>query len=90
VLIQEYDGNLPIYHFDAYRLHGEAEFAELGAQEYFEGAGVCLVEWADRVQECLPRELLQVTLAVTGPTSRRMKMVGVGKRYCEVVRALGG
>src|SRR5271165_5127652 len=45
VLIQEYDGTLPIYHFDAYRLRGDAEFAELGAHEYFESGGVCLIEW---------------------------------------------
>src|SRR6266478_4915648 len=47
VLIQEYDARLPIYHFDAYRLRSAAEFAELGVNEYFEGDGVCLVEWAD-------------------------------------------
>src|SRR5689334_18812820 len=49
VLIQEYDARLPIYHFDAYRLDGEAAFDDLGAHEYFQGRGVCLVEWADRV-----------------------------------------
>src|SRR5688572_7220392 len=54
VLIQEYEARLPIYHFDAYRLASEAEFADLGVQEYFEGCGVCLVEWADRVKGCLP------------------------------------
>src|SRR5947208_10713503 len=52
VLIQEYDARLPIYHFDAYRLRGAAEFFDLGAHEYFEGKGVCLVEWADRVEPC--------------------------------------
>src|ERR1700750_2210609 len=49
VLIQEYDARLPVYHFDAYRLRGEADFLDLGAHEYFEGRGVCLIEWADRV-----------------------------------------
>src|SRR5947209_16943385 len=49
VLIQEYQARLPVYHFDAYRLPSSAEFAELGVNEYFEGDGVCLVEWADRV-----------------------------------------
>ncbi len=49
VLIQEYAGRLPVYHFDAYRLRGENDFSDLGAHEYFEGEGVCLVEWADRV-----------------------------------------
>src|SRR6266702_3317368 len=44
VLIQEYRARLPIYHFDAYRLHGESDFFDLGAHEYLEGDGVCLVE----------------------------------------------
>src|SRR5436305_731164 len=43
VLIQEYDARLPIYHFDAYRLGSEEEFADLGVHEYFQGGGVCLV-----------------------------------------------
>src|SRR5439155_2968906 len=50
VLIQEYPARLPIYHFDAYRLGGPREFAELGADEYFCGDGGCLVEWADQVE----------------------------------------
>src|SRR5438874_8509467 len=54
VLIQEYEARLPVYHFDAYRLRGAAEFFDLGAHEYFEGKGVCLVEWADRALACLP------------------------------------
>src|SRR5205823_3419664 len=66
VLIQEYQARLPIYHFDAYRLRTAAEFADLGANEYFEGAGVCFVEWADRVVPCLPAERLNVRIEVTG------------------------
>jgi tRNA threonylcarbamoyladenosine biosynthesis protein TsaE len=82
VLIQEYEGGrLPLYHFDAYRLRGEAEFAELGSAEYFEGAGVCLVEWADRVAGCLPREHLRVELSVTGPTGRLAAFSASGKAY---------
>src|SRR5438270_927073 len=56
VLIQEYDTRLPVYHFDAYRLAGAADFLDLGAHEYFEGRGVCLIEWADRVEAALPAE----------------------------------
>jgi tRNA threonylcarbamoyladenosine biosynthesis protein TsaE len=90
VLIQEYAARLPVYHFDAYRLRTPAEFAELGAHEYFDGAGVCLVEWADRVEACLPPECLWVTLAVTGETSRRLVIAGRGARYAELVRQLVG
>src|SRR5919204_168749 len=71
VLIQEYRARLPIYHFDAYRLRGPAEFFDLGAHEYFDGEGVCLVEWADRVEALLPPEHLRVTIEVTGESSRR-------------------
>jgi len=88
VLIQEYQARLPIYHFDAYRLHAPAEFFDLGAHEYFEGTGVCLVEWADRVAECLPSEHLRITLAVTGESSRRAVVEGRGERYAAVVREL--
>src|SRR5439155_6573608 len=72
VLIQEYAARLPIYHFDAYRLNTPAEFFDLGIDEYFEGNGVSLVEWADRVESCLPAEHLRITLEVTGETSRRV------------------
>jgi tRNA threonylcarbamoyladenosine biosynthesis protein TsaE len=81
VLVQEYEARLPIYHFDAYRLRTEAEFAELGADEYFESNGVCLVEWADRVPGCLPAEHLRITLSVTGETSRRATIEGKGREY---------
>jgi tRNA threonylcarbamoyladenosine biosynthesis protein TsaE len=81
VLIQEYAGRLPIYHFDTYRLRSPGEFEDLGVQEYFEGRGVCLVEWADRFPRVLPDEYLRITLEVTGPTSRRATLEAVGGRY---------
>jgi tRNA threonylcarbamoyladenosine biosynthesis protein TsaE len=89
VLIQEYQGRVPIYHFDAYRLAAEAELGELGTEEYFEGDGVCLVEWADRVSGALPAEHLRIALEVLGETARRATLEGRGERYKEVVRALG-
>ena len=81
VLIQEYDARLPIYHFDAYRLTKESEFTDLGVHEYFEGAGVCLIEWADRVPAALPKERLEVRITITGPESRRVEIMGIGDRY---------
>ncbi|HYT90689.1 MAG TPA: tRNA (adenosine(37)-N6)-threonylcarbamoyltransferase complex ATPase subunit type 1 TsaE [Gemmataceae bacterium] len=90
VLIQEYEARLPIYHFDAYRLRSAAEFFDLGAHEYFEGKGVCLVEWADRALACLPAEHLRVTLTSTGETSRRCTIEGYGERYTALVARLAG
>jgi tRNA threonylcarbamoyladenosine biosynthesis protein TsaE len=88
VLIQEYDARLPIYHFDAYRLKDPREFAALGVEEYFAGAGVCLIEWADRVAPSLPAEHLRITLTITGPTSRLVQVEGLGARYERVVEQL--
>ena len=70
VLIQEYEGRLPIFHFDAYRLHDSDEFLELGADELTAGCGVCLIEWADRVSGVLPTDLLRVEIEIEGPTRR--------------------
>jgi tRNA threonylcarbamoyladenosine biosynthesis protein TsaE len=88
VLLQEYPARLPIYHFDAYRLPTEAEFADLGVQEYFESGGVCLIEWADRVRGCWPAEYLRITLETTGPTSRRAVLEGKGKDYEKLIGEL--
>ena len=81
VLIQEYEARLPIYHFDAYRLASEAQFADLGVHEYFQGNGVCLVEWADKVPTCLPAERLEIRITITGQQSRRLAIAGIGERY---------
>ena len=88
VLIQEYEARLPIFHFDAYRLRTIAEFFDLGAHEYFGGNGVCLVEWADRVDACLPDEYLKITMLPTGQTTRRIVVQRRGDKYAPVVDRL--
>jgi tRNA threonylcarbamoyladenosine biosynthesis protein TsaE len=88
MLIQEYQGRLPIYHFDLYRLSKGVDFLDLGAAEYLEGQGVCLIEWADKFPECLPVEHLDITLEPRGEESRRAQIVGHGDRYAALVRAL--
>ena len=89
VLIQEYPARLPVYHFDAYRLSGPREFAVLGVEEYFRGDGVCLVEWADKVEVTLPAEHLRIEIAITGETSRRFTVTATGRPYEDVLAQLG-
>ena len=81
VLIQEYPARLPVYHFDAYRLSGPREFAELGVDEYFSGDGVSVVEWADKVGETLPTEHLRIEIDVIDADRRRFRMTATGERY---------
>jgi tRNA threonylcarbamoyladenosine biosynthesis protein TsaE len=80
VLIQEYDGPTPLYHFDAYRLTGDREFQELGSDEYFDGRGVCVVEWADRVPASLPPDRIVIRLQATTATARSVELSATGVR----------
>jgi len=82
VLIHEYEGRIPIYHFDAYRLKTPAAFEDLGVAEYWSLGGLCLIEWADRVRGLLPPDCWMITLEPTGPTSRSAR--------CELPRSARG
>ena len=61
-IVQEYQGRLPFYHFDIYRIMDEDELFEIGWDEYINGNGVCLVEWADQVTEAIPPEAIWLTI----------------------------
>ena len=81
MLINEYTGrlrgqDLPIYHFDLYRLQGPDELEDLGAEEYFYGRGVCLVEWAERAGGFLPEGCREVWMEYVGDDERRIILRG--------------
>ena len=62
-IIQEYeDGRLPFYHFDVYRIGDLEEMEEIGYDDYFFGQGICLIEWADLIEEILPEKRIEVTI----------------------------
>lgn len=62
-LIQEYyEGRLPLYHFDVYRISNVTDMDELGYEEYFYGKGVCLVEWGEMVRELFPENTVYITI----------------------------
>jgi tRNA threonylcarbamoyladenosine biosynthesis protein TsaE len=74
VLIHEYEGDLPVYHFDAYRLQSPSQFEALGASDYWDAGGVCLVEWADRVADLLPERSWWITATVEAPGRHRFEV----------------
>ena len=62
-IVQEYhSGRLPLYHFDVYRVNDPDELCEIGYEEYFYGQGVCVVEWADLIEELLPPDALKILI----------------------------
>lgn len=87
-LIQEYRGTRPVYHFDAYRLRDDDEFINLGPEEFFDSSGVTLVEWAEKVERCLPAERLEITIRPTGTEIREFTLVGLGEKYAALVADL--
>lgn len=61
-IVNEYEGRLPMYHFDVYRINDVDEMYETGYDEYIGGNGVTVIEWADLIQEILPRERIDVNI----------------------------
>lgn len=71
-LLQTHQGNIRIHHLDAYRIADEDEFLELGVQELFEDQSAwTVVEWADRVEQVLPRETLWITILINQESDKR-------------------
>lgn len=89
VLMHVYEGRVPVYHFDAYRLSGASDLLGIGADEYLEGDGVAVVEWSERAEGILPPERVDVHLAMgEGPDERVLRFQGRGRRGAEIVEGL--
>ncbi|MBQ7568472.1 tRNA (adenosine(37)-N6)-threonylcarbamoyltransferase complex ATPase subunit type 1 TsaE [bacterium] len=84
VLMHIYEGRLPIYHFDAYRLQNSADLYNIGADEYLEGDGVVCLEWSERAEDILPADRLELHLTYAEgeqrETSRYLSCLGRGRR----------
>ncbi|MDE5776327.1 MAG: tRNA (adenosine(37)-N6)-threonylcarbamoyltransferase complex ATPase subunit type 1 TsaE, partial [Treponemataceae bacterium] len=61
-LVSEYEGKMPLYHFDVYRLQGADDFANLGADEMLYGNGVCVIEWSEKIMEELPSRTIKIKI----------------------------
>jgi tRNA threonylcarbamoyladenosine biosynthesis protein TsaE len=79
--VNEYQGRVPLYHLDLYRLKGPDELESIGFDEYIESDGVTVIEWAERAEDELPEESLSVYFSFVGETSREIGFRGEGERY---------
>lgn len=79
--LHEYQGRIPLYHMDLYRLAGEDEIESLGLPEYFYGSGLTVIEWPERLGSLMPPERLHVALAIAGETARSATLAGYGGRW---------
>jgi len=87
-LVHRYEGRIPVYHFDAYRLENAQEMLDIGSDEMIYGDGVSIIEWADNVSECLPEEYLKVTLIAVSENERTIEVCGYGDRYNKIIESV--
>ncbi|MCR5291154.1 MAG: tRNA (adenosine(37)-N6)-threonylcarbamoyltransferase complex ATPase subunit type 1 TsaE [Treponema sp.] len=71
-LISEYEGRLPLYHMDVYRLDGEEDFINLGTEDMLYGDGVCIIEWSEKVAGQLPQNTITITITPQSDGSREI------------------
>jgi tRNA threonylcarbamoyladenosine biosynthesis protein TsaE len=88
VVVNQYQGRLPLYHIDLYRIDRLEEVIELGLDDYLYGRGVCVVEWAKKALDMLPEEYLLVEMSYLSDTSRNLVLKPVGERYVELLSQL--
>lgn len=85
VLMRVYQGRLAIHHFDAYRLEETDSLDDLGIDDYLWGEGVCLVEWAERIDHAMPEDRLDVAIEQVGENERRIAMTPRGPLHAAMV-----
>ena len=88
VIVREYHGKLPLYHIDLYRLDRIEEIIDLVLEEYFYGDGICVVEWAEKGIDVLPRENLLIKLNYISTTDRSLDVEANGERYAQLLESL--
>lgn len=81
-----FDGTIPLYHIDAYRLEGQN--IEIGLDEYIEGDGVCFIEWPDYIASLLPDELLEITINNLGDNERKITFSSLSSHFYPLIRSL--
>ena len=88
-LINQYKGKIPVYHFDVYRLENVDELFDLGFDEYFYGSGVCIIEWADRIDKMIPKERIVIDIENgNNPNERILLLSGDEKRLEELMKGM--
>lgn len=85
-IIKEYVGELPLYHMDMYRTDGKVD--SLGLEEYFTKGGVTIIEWAEMIEDYLPKERLEITFKIIDETTRVLVLKPYGDKYVSICEAI--
>ena len=80
-IINEYQGKIPIFHFDLFRLNNAEEILELSYKEYFYGEGLTVIEWAEKIEQFLPKEHLKIDIKFKDRYQRTISFIPQGDRF---------
>lgn len=86
-IVNEYDGKYPLYHFDVYRISSSEDMHEIGFEEYLYGDGICIIEWANLIEDILPDEYINIELNYKDE-GREMIITTYGKHYENIVKEI--
>lgn len=78
-IVQEYQGRLPFYHFDVYRIEEPEEMEEIGYEDYFYGDGACMIEWAELIGELIPESAVKVRISKDLQKGTDYRLITVGE-----------
>ncbi len=87
-IMNEYQGKIPIYHFDLFRLDNDEDILELGYEEYFYGEGLTVIEWAEKIEQLLPKEHLKVDIKFKDRYQRTISFISQGDRFNKFLEEL--
>lgn len=72
LLVEIYENTVPLYHFDLYRIENTGEFGQLNFEEYWEGDGVSVIEWAEKAEGLMPSDIIRIRIEYSGENERRI------------------
>ena len=83
-IVNEYEGRLPLYHFDVYRISDPDEMFDIGFEEYISGDGITIIEWGEQILEILPKEIIRINIKKNlekGFDVREISIDFIGEKY---------
>lgn len=87
-IVNEYDGRLKLFHFDVYRIGDIEEMYDIGYEEYFYSGGVCIIEWANLIEEILPKNTINIEIYSLDENKREIMITGKGDKFNHIVKEL--
>lgn len=81
-LMNEYAADVPIYHFDIYRIGSEDELFEIGIDDYLFGDGICMIEWPEKILGLLPKDVINVTISKDSDIGDNYREITIERKPC--------